>query len=95
MIAGQYHRGNSSTTRSDRGELSQAVRDWKTGVRDRKVVRDARNVGNMRFSDAHFVRGSVIKLVTDSRIISQNYIAVTVSHGLVRDFIKPQIYGCY
>jgi hypothetical protein len=53
------------------------------------------NVANKQSSAARFVRGSYIKLVTDSWTISLNYVAVTVSHGLVRDFITPEICASY
>jgi len=73
----------------------QAVRDGKNGVCDRKVVRDCKKRCKHAVLGHRFVRGSAIKLVTDNRTISPNYITVTVGHGLVRDFIKPEICGCY
>ena len=86
--------GNVATT-SDRTNCLRAVRDWKNGVRDQNAVRDCKKRCKQRFSAAGFVRGSTIKLVTDSRTISPNYAAVTVSHGLVRDFVRAEIGGCY
>jgi hypothetical protein len=65
--------GNVATT-SDRDERSFKLSvTGQTVSATEKLSATARNVGNKQFPTAHFVRGSAVKLVTDSRTISSNY----------------------